>query len=133
MISEKELMQDYVNARIEKERLDDALESAKERLSEAETRLIKAMEDNGAEATAKYEGLGRFQICKPVLRVNIVEGMENEAFRFLKDNGEGDMIKETIHWKSLASVMSDRVEKNEPLPECFKYYFKQSSKWERPK
>lgn len=125
-------MQDYVNARLERDRIEKLLEESKETLVKAESDLIKAMEDNGVEATAKYEGLGRFQICKPSIRVSIEQGRETDAYQYLRYMGEGDLIKETIHWKSLSSIIGQKVEKNESLPDCFKYYFMNNVKWEKP-
>lgn len=131
-MDEKQLLEEYVNERRQVESLDEQLEEAKKRMRKAEENLIKAMEDIGASATAKYDNLGRFQICKPSLRVSIVDGKEDDAYKYLENIGEGDLIRRTIHWKSLSSILGDRLESGNDLPPFFDYYFQPSVKWEKP-
>ena len=130
MTSEKELLQSYVEARREVGQLSVQLSDAKERMNQAEAALLKFMEDNGVVSTAKYDGLGRLTITAPMLRVSIAEGKESDAFAYLKLIGEDSSIKQSIHWKRLASIIQPKVENNEPLPEAFTYFFQQQTRFE---
>ena len=131
-MDEKELMLNYVTARSKVEELDSQLKEAKEVLNSAETSLIEYMENEGITATAKYEQLGKLTLVSPMLRVNITPGCDTDAFEYLKEIGEESAIKQSIHWKTLASVMKPKVEANEPLPECFSYYFQKQTRFEKP-
>lgn len=131
-MQEKQLLEAYVKARQEVELLDNQLEDAKKRMYEAQDNLVKAMEDIGATATAKYDDIGRFQLLKPSLRVSIAEGKEEDAFNYLKLIGEDSLIKQTIHWKSLSSIMSSRLEEGKEIPDSFTYYFQPTVRYEKP-
>lgn len=132
-MTEQELLNSYVTARKEVKRLDDLLKEAKDVLEKAETLLIGYMDDNSITSTAKYDELGRVSKIAPMLRVSIEPGKEPEAMDFLRSIGEGNAIRETIHWKTLSSIMKGKIEKNEPLPDSFKYYFQEQVRYEEPK
>jgi hypothetical protein len=130
-MTEQKLLEEYVKARRESEKLDSELKEAKKRMVEAEEKLISYMEENGITSTAKYADYGRISIIAPMLRVSIEPGKEQEAFDYLRSIGESSAIKEQIHWKTLASIMRSKVEKNESLPSCYSYYFQQQTRYEQ--
>lgn len=127
---EQKMLKEYADARKQVADLTVQLDDAKERRNNAEERLLKFMDDKGIKATAKYDGIGRLTIIAPMLRVSIEEGKDAEAFEYLRSSGEADSIKQSVNWKTLASIMKAKVEANEPLPDCFTYYFQQQSRFE---
>ena len=131
-MTEKELLEQYVKVRKHKEEVEEQLRNLNATVALAEKNLIDFMQEHEIESTSKYSEFGRFQLCKPKIRVSMTEGMEELAFNHLREMGEGDLIQNKIHWVSLSRVMGEKVEANEPLPECFNSYFQQNIKWEKP-
>jgi len=125
MASEQELLQTVLTARQRVEEIDAALSEAKEIKEKAEATLIEYM-DNRDLKSFKSSTLNCTVVRRETLYVSIDKDKKEEAFRWIEeDMGRGDMVKPSIHNKTLSSFISDLLKKGEKFPqEMFKYYFK---------
>lgn len=123
--NEQELLQAVLEAREKVKEIDGFLSDAKEVKSIAEAALIEYM-DNHELKSFKSTTLLCSVVRKEALYVSIVEEKKEEALRWIEEDcGRGDMIKPTIHNKTLTSFISERLKGGEPIPsETFKYFFK---------
>lgn len=65
----------------------------------------------------KVDGVGRVQLAGD-LYAGIAPGQQERAFEWLRDNGRGDLVKETVNAGSLKAVIkSIMVKGEEELPE----------------
>ena len=125
MKNETELLQAVLEARQEVTRIDSLLKDAKKVKQMAEGSLIEYM-DNRELKSFKSTTLSCSAIRKETLYVSIDKEKKDEAFRWIEeDMGRKDMIKPSIHNKTLSSFVADLLKKGEPVPqELFKYFFK---------
>jgi molybdenum cofactor biosynthesis enzyme MoaA len=123
--TEQELLQAVLDARTEVDRIDDLLSAAKQVKEKAVTELVEYM-DNRDLKSFKSATLGITAIRKETLYVSIDKEKHEEAMRWIQeDMGRGDMIKATIHNKTLSSFISDMLKKGEQIPQdLFKWFFK---------
>jgi hypothetical protein len=72
---------------------------------------------DGKEVTVFKDGRGR--IVKPSLNPKPAIKDENKAtvYQWFKDNGQGSIVKETVHHASLVSWVKAQREANKPIPE----------------
>jgi len=122
---EQELLQAVLDARDKVNELDEALSQAKELKSQAEAKLIEHM-DNAELKSFKSSTFGCTVSRKETLYVSIVPEKKEEAFRWIEEDcSRGDMIKPSIHNKTLSSFVGEMLKKGEKIPqELFKYFFK---------
>lgn len=125
MKTEQELLSAVLEARQEVEKLESRLAEAKEVKQERETSLIEYM-DNRELKSFKSATLNCTVIRKEMLYVSIDKDKKDEAFRWIdEDLGRGDVIKPSIHNKTLTSLISDLLKKGEKIPQgVFNYFFK---------
>ncbi len=123
---EKELVVEYVNRKRRLEEMKKTLDIAKDQLDETKSKIIEHLEDTGATATAKYEGLGRLTLKAPQLYAGIKEDYKEEAFNFLREQGMEDVIKETVHPGTLSSFIKGMIEEGEPIPAFIKTHYKKN-------
>lgn len=116
MTQEKELLEKFVNAKKRHEELELAEKQAKTELEQAETLLVQSLIDREAKATAKYEGLGFASLAKPRVYASFDKEREEEVFSFVKDQGEGELIKLSIHPQSLNGFVGRVLENGNAIP-----------------
>jgi hypothetical protein len=123
--NEQELLQAVLEARQKVSELDGFLADAKEVKKNAETELVEYM-DNHDLKSFKSSVLNCGVVRKETLYVSIEEDKKAEAMRWIEEDcGRGDMIKPTIHNKTLSSFISGRLKEALTIPqELFSYYFK---------
>lgn len=123
--NEQELLQAVLEARQKVSELDGFLADAKEVKKIAETELVEYM-DNHDLKSFKSSVLNCGVVRKETLYVSIEEDKKAEAMRWIEEDcGRGDMIKPTIHNKTLSSFISGRLKEALTIPqELFNYYFK---------
>ena len=66
-MTEKELVLEYKLAKDDVEGLEDNLKKAKDRFDKAQTKLVEELQEKGASQTAKYDGVGRITMLKPLI------------------------------------------------------------------
>ena len=125
MASEQELLQAVLEARKKVTEYDAFLSEAKEVKTKAEIALIEYM-DGRELKSFKSSTLNCTAIRKETLYVSIEKDKHDEAFRWIEEDcGRGDMIKPSIHNKTLSSFISDLLKKGEKIPQgVFNYFFK---------
>ena len=125
MKNETELLQAVLDARKVVAEKDAALKQAKEVKGNVESALIEYM-DNRDLKSFKSDALNCSAIRKETLYVSIEKEKKDEALRWItEDCGRPDMIKSSIHNKTLSSFVSDLLKKGDIIPqELFKYFFK---------
>lgn len=123
--TEQELLQAVLEAREKVAEYDGFLTDAKEVKKNAEAALIEYM-DNRDLKSFKSSVLNCSVVRKETLYVSILEDKKDEALRWIEEDcGRGDMIKPSIHNKTLSSFISSRLKAAEPIPqELFNYFFK---------
>lgn len=123
--SEQELLQAVLEAREKVNGFDNLLKDAKKVKTEAETALLSHMDD-----TEKKMFKSTIFPCtvtkKETLYASMNPESKDEALRFIEEDcGRGDIIKRTIHNKTLSSFIGQRIKNAELIPdELFKHYWK---------
>ena len=123
--TEQELLQAVLEARRGVAEQEGFLADAKEVKNEAEAALIEYM-DNRELKSFKSSVLFCTVVRKETLYVSIDKDKKDEALKFVEEDcGRGDIVKRSIHNKTLSSFISNRLRNGESVPqEMFKYYFK---------
>ena len=124
-MKENELLSAVLEARQKVGELDALLSEAKEKKESAEMALIEYM-DNLELKSFKSSVLNCTAIRKETLYVSIEKDKKDEALRWIsEDCGRSDMVKPSIHNKTLSSFISDLLKKGEKIPQdLFNYFFK---------
>lgn len=124
MQSERELVLAYKNAYDQLNEADEAYKKCDEAFNEAKVKLIEDMEARNATSTAKYEGIGRVSLLKPELFASVKKENQELLFDYLKSIGREDLIKPSVHHRSLSSFIGELTEKGEAPPEFITVGFK---------
>lgn len=124
-MEETELLTAILEARKRVGELDALLTEASEAKQKAESALIEYM-DNRDLKSFRSTALNCQVVRRETLYVSIDKERKDEAFRWItEDCGRSDMIKPSIHNKTLSSFIGDMLKKGEQIPqELFKYFFK---------
>lgn len=125
-MTEKELVLEYKLAKDEVDRLDDESKKAKDRFEKAQAKLVEELQSKGASQTAKYDGVGRITILKPL--VGARSENEDVLFEYLKKIGRDDLMKLTVHHKTLSSFVKEMLENGKEIPDFIEYWFKPSTR-----
>jgi len=121
---ERELVQEFVEAKNSVDLINAQLKTAKTALENANRAILEHLENNDMTATGTHEGLGRVQSNKPRLYASVTKENFDEAKKFLLEIGRDDLVTENINSQSLSSFISKRIEEGEPVPESIGYYLK---------
>lgn len=125
MATEQELLHAILEARKRVGEIEAFLSEAKEAKEKAETALIEYM-DNRDLKSFKSVTLNCTVIRKETLYASIDKDKKDEAFKWIEEDcGRGDMIKPSIHNKTLTSFIADLLKKGSNIPQgLFKYFWK---------
>lgn len=129
--NEKELVVAYVNARNRYEEQKAISTQAYNEMQRAVLKLVEYMEDVGTTATAKYDGIGRVSMTKPILSAKFDEEHRSELYEYLRREGLSECIKETIHASTLSSIIRQKIEQGEPLPDFIQTSYRKDVKLSR--
>lgn len=109
---QNELMEMLSQVKEEKKRLEKELKEVNQRITAIEEVLIELMESQDI-TQIKNSSLGTFSIKTQVF----VSPRDKEAmYRWLRANGHGSIIKESVHNKALNSLFSEILQE-ESIPE----------------
>jgi len=122
---ETELLQAVLDARKDVENSEADLSEANELKQKAEAALIEHM-DNADLKSFKSTIFNCIAVRKETLYVSIEKEKKEDAMKWIEEDcGRGDMIKPSIHNRTLTSFISERLKKGEAIPqEMFRYFFK---------
>ena len=125
MKSEQELLQDVLEARDKVKECEGFLSDAKKVKDQTEAKLIEQM-DNAERKSFNNITFNCTVIRSEQLYVSVEKERKEEVYKWIdEDCGRGDMIKPTIHNKTLSSFIGQRLKEGENLPGgMFSYYFK---------
>lgn len=126
MSNEKYLLQEYIWARTDVDRIEEELKAAKENLDRKQSELHECLIERGATKTAKYEDLGTYAIKEPNLYASCLKENEEALFEFVKSQDRTDLIKPQIHHRSLASFVKELKEDGKEVPDFINVYYKLS-------
>ena len=108
--------------------LADRLKELKDQKKEAE-RIVKEI---NAEIEQVNEELSQIMVAEEMQNfsragslfylstktfASPVKGQHEELYNWLKQNGYGDLVKETVHHQSLTAFIKEMLEEEEELPE----------------
>lgn len=124
-MSEKELIEQFKEAKDQYESLDSQAKEAKQKLETIEARLVETLEAEGKERSATYEGIGFVSLMKPRVYANYLKENEADLFRFLRCD-RPDLVKETVNPVSLSTYVKELFEQGKEIPKYVNYYFKKS-------
>lgn len=119
---ERTLIEKHIVLQKELEDLEIALKAKKKEFDSVEANLEKLLEDDGKDASAKYEGLGYVVRMVGANHASIEKGRQPEVLSFLRENGRDDMIKEIVASATLSTYVRECLKRNEPVPPGVTYY-----------
>lgn len=121
---EKQILEKYKQLRGEVDALDQQLKEKKANLEKTIEELHEYLAEKGATKTAVYEGIGSYAIGEPTMYCSVLKDDEDKLFGFLKENGREDLIKPSVHHRSLASFVKELLEDGKEKPEFIKSFYK---------
>ena len=123
-MTELELVQEYRRTKELVDELTDQLKEATEQFDKAKLALVDDLKLRGASQTAKYDGIGRVSLLKPTVGARSKD--EAALFDYLKSIGRDDLIKQTVHHRTLSSFVGEVIDsgKQHELPEFIEVWFK---------
>lgn len=124
--TERQLVLEYNSAKEEVDLLENKIKIAKENFEKAQAKLIEELQSKGASQTAKYDGIGRITILKPLVGARSVD--EERLFGYLRQIGRDDLMKMTVHHKTLSSFVKELLDAGMEIPEFIEYWFKPSTR-----
>ena len=103
-----------VTLRDRKKELEDELKEVNAEIAGTEEQLVSAMIE---EEMQNFTRNGRQFILTNRTYANAKAGMMPAVCEWMKDNGLGDMVKESIHPKTLQAWVKEQIEEAGALPE----------------
>lgn len=126
MIDKRILLEEVLEARERVETLKAELQIAKENKEKSEGRIIELMDLTGEKSVRLETKYGlKLMVRKDKLYVSVKEGNREQLLKWVdEDCGRSDMIKQSIHNKTLESFINLRIKEGEPVPAFISTYFK---------
>lgn len=123
--SEQELLAAVLEARQKVGEIEGFLSDANEVKKVAETALVEYMDERELKSF-KSATLNCTVIRKESLYVSIEKEKKDEAMRWIEEDcGRPDLLKMSIHNKTLSSFIGNMLKKGEKIPqELFIYFFR---------
>lgn len=125
-VNEKELLLKFSEAKAKLIQKKEELSTAQAEFDEIENQLIETLQAEGKEATARYDNLGYATLVKPALYASVTKENEGLLFSYLEFLHRTDLIKQTIHPRSLSSFVKELLEVGKEIPPYISYYLKPS-------
>lgn len=97
---------------------------AQQALDSAERQLIELLQEQGKDATARYEGFGYVSINKPRLYANCTKENLDQLLEFLHSQQREDLIQTVVYPQSLSTFTKELLEEGKEIPACISYYLK---------
>lgn len=107
MSRRKELADSYYQLKQMKKHFEDKKKAIQAQLDEVERELVTEMEDEELE---NFKSNGRLFYMRPEVYVSIDNS--DELFKYLRDTGHGECIKETVHNSTLKAIVKEELEKS---------------------
>ncbi len=127
-LTERDLVIKFRDAKLKKDKADEAFEVARAEYDKCESELIEMLEARNATSTAKYEGIGHVSLAKPQLYASCRKEYEDKLFAYLSTQGRDDLIKQTVNPRSLSGFVKEIIDNGMTVPEFISYYLKSSAR-----
>uniref|UniRef100_A0A6M3JGM5 Uncharacterized protein n=1 Tax=viral metagenome TaxID=1070528 RepID=A0A6M3JGM5_9ZZZZ len=126
VIDSRAMVEAIIEARNKVERLEIDLTAAKDGKLKAEAKLIEVMDLQGIKSTKIETSFGlMLAVKKETLYVSVKAEDREQLLKWVdEDCGRSDLIKQTIHNKSLEGFVNQRLKDAEPVPSFISTYFK---------
>lgn len=108
-----EPFKDWLTARGDVKRCEDALEKAKKRRAEAEERALKECERHGV-SKLKIDGTTVF--LKRSVRASIKGGHRDDAVLAFEQEGLGSLVTHTLNAQTISAYVREREREGEEVP-----------------
>lgn len=119
----------FRDAKAKRDLLKSQLAEAQAELDSTERGLVELLTAQGKEATAKYEGLGFVSLTKPELYASCRKEYEEKLFAYLASIGRSDLVRASVHPRSLSGFVKELLEEGNTIPEFVSYYLRPSVKF----
>lgn len=130
---ERELLEAYVVARTKREMLEAQSTSAYKEMETAKNKLVDYLQDMNKKSTGSYADLGSVLITEPMPSVKVPEEKKAEQMIYVRNIGAGACIKEQIHHATFSSLIRERLDKGESIPEFVEITYISQVKYSKPK
>ena len=117
MSKERDYLLEFKAAKEAKEALETQLSEANKIFDEKKFQLIEYLQDKNAKSTAKYDGIGSASWIAPRVYAEFDKNCEEELFEFIRQSGEGEIIKLQVHPSSLSGFISRVLEEGKSIPD----------------
>lgn len=121
---EKELLVKLREVASRKEALEEQLKEVNKEFTRAYALLHQHLIDNGKESTSEYAGVGKVRLMPSETIASVKAGRLEELEQYLKQEDRLDLIKPSVHWKSLSSFVNELMLEGKRLPDCIEVYNK---------
>lgn len=101
--------------REQKKELEDCVKALNAEIDALDAKLVQAMID---QETQSFNRAGKLFYIKTVTRASAKAGEQERLYQWLKDNGYGDLVKETVNAQTLTGFAKELLDdNNDQLPE----------------
>jgi predicted nucleic acid-binding Zn-ribbon protein len=97
-----------------KSELNEEIKAVNAELEEVEAKLAEAMV---AEEIQNFARNGQMYYLQSKVYASAVPERKQELYEWLKENGYGDLVYETVNANSLAAFVREQLEESDELPE----------------
>lgn len=108
------LADELAELRDRKKALDEELKNVNTRIAEVEEELANKMLN---EEIQSFQRSGRTFYVTTKIFANAVPERKSELFTWLKENGYGDMVTETVNHNTLSAFVREMLSETDQLPE----------------
>lgn len=128
-LREYDLVIKFRDAREKLNQLKKAVTEAQKEFDETERQLIEQLQEEGKDATARYDGIGYVGVSKPSVYASYAAENRDSLFNFLRRRKRQDLIQKTVNARSLSIFVKELLDNGKKIPECINYYLKQSARF----
>lgn len=128
-LSEYDLVLKFRDARLKLNQFKEAQTEAQKEFDEAERQLIERLQDEGKDASARYDNIGYVGLNTPVVYASYVPDNKIPLFKFLRSRKRQDLIQETVNSRSLGTFVRELIDAGRKVPDCISYYLKTSARF----
>ena len=96
--------------REQKKNLEERVKALNAEIDALDAKLVQAMID---QETQSFNRSGKLFYLKTVTRASAKAGEQERLYQWLKDNGYGDLVKETVNAQTLTGFAKELMEEND--------------------
>ena len=116
MDRERELLESFKKLKEDYEQIEEIKSKAYHALEKAKRELAEYLEDSGKEKTAEYKDIGHATLLEPTPMGSYLKENEDRIYAWVRSIDREDVIRPTIHWRTLSSLIKECREHGIELP-----------------